>query len=154
MDTGKPKSIKTIGLVVTIISAFIVVSNSLGALVASLIGFSDEVDTSGGLDSFSFIISYYIEVCLFMIIIGLFYLLSGMFIQRYKLWANRFATLISIIQIIFVWIVMFVLASSVANEADMQLFKFGAIVTAIFWTIPFGFFIWFLNKKGIKEYFS
>ena len=157
METVKPKSIKTIGLIITIISALIIFSNGMGALMSFLMGFNDSVDPSVGqikTDPISYIFSHYIEMCLFMVAIGLFYLLSGIFIQKYKLWANRFATVISGLQILFVLSIMLILRFSIANESGMEFFKRGTIATAIFWTIPFGLLIWFLNKKGIKEYFD
>jgi hypothetical protein len=157
MENEKPKSIKTTGLIIIIISALIIFSNRMGALMSILIGINEAVDPNAGqiqTNPISYIFSHYIEMCLFIVTIGLIYLLSGIFIQKYKLWANRFATVISGLQIIFVWCIMLILRSSIGYEPGMEIFKNGAIATAIIWTIPFGLLIWFLNKKGIKEYFN
>lgn len=157
MENQKPKSIKIIGLIVTIISALIIFSNGMGAFMSILMDFNEIPDSSTlevEANPISFIFSHYTEMCLFMVTIGLFYLLSGIFIQKYKLWANRFATFISGLQILFVWSIMLIIRSSIGDEPGMGIIKFGAIAAGIFWTIPFGLLIWFLNKKGIKENFN
>jgi hypothetical protein len=90
-----------------------------------------------------------------MITVGLFYLIGGLFVRKYKLWANRLVSIISVLQIIIIWslmITMFIAAHK--QEGIMSGFSYGAIGTALFWSTPIGLLIWFLNKNQIKKHFA
>jgi hypothetical protein len=155
METDKPKSIKTIGIAIMVLSAFIIFCNGMGALMSTLIGL-EEASQSGQTfkTPIEFVLAHYLEMCLFMVAIGTSYLLGGLFIQKYKLWANRFVTVISGIQVLIVWTIMLITRASFGKEPGLEILNIWTIVVATTWTLPFGALIWFLNKKNIVVYFE
>jgi len=155
MEKGKPKSIKTIGTVIIIISAFIIFSNGMGALTSTLMGLGESSQSGQTFRSpIEFVFAYYLEMCLFMVAIGTAYLLGGLFVRKYKLWANRFVTVISGIQVLIVWATMLIMRKSFGQEPGLEILNIWTIVVAIFWSIPFGLLILFLNKKDIVAHFE
>jgi len=156
MEEQKPKSIKTIGLLVAIFSGFIIFSNAMGALVWSVIGMEDDLNNveTETTDPISFLFAHYIEMCLIMLFIGIAYLVGGIFIRKYKLWANQMVSYISILIFLIIWGVMIAISISVGQQDGMEMFSYGAIVNALFWSTPIGLLMWFLNKKKIKKHFA
>ncbi len=153
MENEKPKSIKTIGNAIMVLSAFIIFSNGMGALMWTLLGIGEASQTGLTFQTpVEFIFTHYLELCLFMIAIGSTYLFGGLFIRKYKLWANRFVTVISIIQVLIVWTIMLIMRSSFGQE--LEILNIWTIVVAVIWSIPFGLLIWFLNRKATVKYFE
>lgn len=155
MEEQKPKSIKTIGLLITIFSGFMIFSNGMGALAWSVIGMGDDLNNAETeTDPISFLFSHYIEMCLIMLIIGIAYLVGGIFIRKYKLWANKMVSGLSILIFLIIWGLMIAMSISVGQQDGMEIFSYGAIFNALFWSIPIGLLIWFLNRKKIKTHFE
>ena len=155
MEGEKPKSIKTIGTAIMILSAFIIFSNGMGALMSTLLELG-EVPQSEQTNQtpIAFVFNHYLELCLFMVAMGTTYLFGGLFIKKYKLWANRFVTIISGIQILIVWTVMIIIRSSFGREPGLEILNTWTIVVALFWTVPFALLVWFLNGKDIVNKFN
>jgi hypothetical protein len=156
METEKPKSIKTIGIAIMVISAFIIFSNGMGAIASTLIGL-DGITPPGQPEpqtTFAFIIAHYLELCLLMVAIGIAYLFGGLFIQKYKLWANRFVTAISGFLILLFWTTMLIMRASFSQEPGFEFANTWTIVAATVWSAPFGLLIWFLNRKDIVTCFE
>ena len=154
MEEQKPKSIKKIGLLVTIFSGFIIFSNGMGAFASSEIGVRDEINNiEAETDPISFLFSHYLEMCLTMLLIGVAYLVGGIFIRKYKLWANRMVSGLSILIFLIIWGLMIAISISVRQQDGMEVFSYVAIFNALFWSTPIGLLIWFLNKKKIKKHF-
>jgi len=99
------------------------------------------------------IFEHYLPVCLSMVIIGIIYLLGGIFIRKQKLWANRLVSLISGILFLVVWGLSIFMFSAMIGQAELHTFRIGTIVTALFWSIPLVLLIWYLNKKSILKHF-
>jgi len=157
MEEQKPKSVRTIGLIVSIFSGFIIFSNGMGALAFSLIGFGDEQSGQKELSEFNlieFLFDNYIYMCLIMVTIGVIYLIGGLSIRKYKLWANKLVTYLSTLLIVLIWTLMIAMSSMTVGQSDMEIFSVGAIITAVFWSTPIGLLIWFLNKEKIKKHFA
>lgn len=153
MEEQKPKSVRTIGLIVSIFSGFIIFSNGMGALAFSLMGFGDNQSEQKETSEFhflGFLFENYIYLCLTMVAIGVLYLIGGLSIRKYKLWANKLVTYISVILIVLIWTLMIAMTS---EQQDLKIFTAVAIMTAVFWSTPIGFLIWFLNKESIKKQF-
>ena len=156
MVSVKPKSIKTIGIAIMIMSGFIIFSNAMGAVASTLIGL-DGITPPGQSDPstpFTFLIAHYFEMCLFMVAIGIAYLFGGLFIRKYKLWANRFVTAISGLLILLFWTIMLIMRGSFPQEPGFEFTNTWIIVVAMAWSAPFGLLIWFLNKKDIVNCFE
>ncbi len=154
MQTVKKKSINTIGMIIIGLSVFMIISNGMGLLMASFIPVeNDSLPNQINKTPMTLLLTYYSEVCLFMIINGVFYLLGGLFLLKYKLWANRFVSIVSGIQIFIMWAIMLIIRSSVGQEPGLEILNIWTIVVALAWTIPFGLLIWFLNRKDIMNDF-
>lgn len=154
MEEQKPKSVRTIGLIVSIFSGFIIFSNGMGALAFSLMGFGDNQSEQKETSEFhflGFLFENYIYLCLTMVAIGVLYLIGGLSIRKYKLWANKLVTYISAVLIVLIWTLMIAMTS---GQQDMEIFSVGALMTAVFWSTPIGLLIWFLNKESIKKHFA
>ena len=153
MDDQKPKSITTIGIIIIAISALIIFSNGMGALVSTMMGFSENNNTNDTINQspISFLFNHYLEMCLTMVALGLLYLIGGIFLCKYKMWANRLVTVISIL--IILSIIGFIVASIIEMNGESNLFFF-AIIGTIICAIPFGLLVRFLNKKAIKQHFN
>ena len=154
MENDKIKSIRTVGITIVVLSAFMIFSNGMGALVVLLIESSEGSQPTIDATPMGFIFAHYIEICVFLVLIGIAYLLGGIFIQRYKLWANRLVTAISALQVLFVWLIMVIVRSSFAEQEGLEILSVWTIAVALIWTLPFGLLIWFLNKKGVIRNFQ
>ena len=154
MENDKIKYIRTVGITIVVLSAFIIFSNGMGALMAILIEYSEGSQPTIEATPMAFIFAHYLEMCLFLVLIGIAYLFGGIFIQRYKLWANRLVTTISALQVLVVWTMMIIVRSSFAEQEGLEILSVWTIAVAPIWTLPFGLLIWFLNKKAIIRNFQ
>lgn len=157
MEEQKPNSVKTIGLIVAFFSGFIIFSNGMGALAFSLIGLGNEKSEPLEPSEFNlieFLFENYIIMCLIMVTVGILYFIGGLNIRKYKLWANRLVTYISLLLIVLIWILMIAMSTMTSGQQDLEIFSIGAIMTAVFWSTPIGLLIWFLNKEKIKKHFA
>ncbi|RNL88098.1 hypothetical protein ED312_09270 [Sinomicrobium pectinilyticum] len=155
MEEQKPKSIKTIGLLVAIFAGFIIFSNAMGALTWAVMGIGEELNNQNteNAGSISWLFSYYIELCLTMLLIGVAFLVGGIFIRKCKLWANQMVSILSVLLILVIWGLMIAISVSIGQQDGMEIFRYGAIFSALFWSLPLGLLIWFLNKRKIKKHF-
>jgi len=139
----------------SVISGFIIFSNGMAAIVSTVTGLRDEMNFhyTENTDPMSFFFSNYLEMCLIMVSIGVAYLIGGIFLRKYKLWANYLVTGLSVILILLIWALMISMAMSAGKEEGMEIFKYGAIINAFFWSTPLAFLIFYLNKQKIKKHF-
>lgn len=157
MEEQKPKSIRTIGLIVSIFSGFIIFSNGMGALASLLIGLGENQSGQNEKSEFNlieFLFENYIYMCLIMVTLGALYLIGGLNIRKYKLWANKLVTYLSLLIIAIIWTLMIAMSSMTARQNEMEIFSVGAILTALFCSTPIGLLIWFLNRQKIKKHFA
>ncbi len=157
MEEQKPKSIRTIGLIVSIFSGFIIFSNGMGALAFTLIGLGENQSGQNEKSEFNlteFLFENYLYGCLMMVTIGVLYLIGGLNIRKHKMWANKLVTYLSALLIAIIWTLMIAMSSITAGQNEMDIFSVGAILTALFWSTPIGLLIWFLNKQEIKKHFA
>lgn len=156
MEEQKPKSVKTIGLLVAIFSGFIIFSNGMGAIAWSAMGMGEDMNSQNteNFDPISFLFAHYIEMCLIMLFIGIAYLIGGIFIRKYKLWANQMVSGLSVLIILIIWGLMIAMSISTGQQEGLEIFSFGALINALVWSTPVGLLIWFLNKKKIKKHFA
>ena len=149
MIETKPKSIYYIGIMIVVISLFIIMSN-VGSVLISVV-FKKEFSE---IQSSSFMVDHHFEVCSTLITFGIILLIGGIFFKKYKLWANRLVMIITCVFVIMVWAFFYLLVNSLNKEnAPAFLVVFCIILTVIF-TIPLVLFIRFLNLKRIKQHFN
>ncbi len=156
MEANKPESIKTLGLIIAAVAGLIVLCNAMAAIGWSITGIGDEINGNQPEepDAFWFVLNHYVEMCLIVVAIGALFLLGGLFIRKYRLWANRLVTALSVLMIIVIWVFMISIATTLGPEIGVKDMGIGAIFGAVFWSTPLGLLIWFLNKKSSRIHFA
>ncbi|GEM_PF-3541301 len=158
-ETIKPKSVKTVGILVIIFSGLTLFSNTMGAISFLLVGGNDvTINRPNGTvqndDPINFIFDNYVAFCLIMISIALGYLIGGIFIQKFKAWANRLLSMSASLSLVIIWGLMILMAQSIGQANGGSGFAIIPIVIGIIWSTPVALLIWFLNKQNIKKHFS
>ena len=156
MREEQQKTIKNIGLAIAIFSGLMIFSNAMGALAFMLINSASEVDETmnQAAGPMFFVFSHFMELAFVMLTLGIAFLIGGIYLQKFKMWANRLVSLVAAILFLMFWGIMILLSMAVMGQEGMEFFAVGAIVTAIFWTIPLVLLLWYLNKRDVKENFA
>ena len=152
----KPKSIKTLGLIITIFSALMILGNTLGAVNWSINPLALEIpqSTTGIVDPFSLLFSYYFEMAMTGATIGFLSLICGLYIRKYKRWAHQLLNLILMAAVLaIVFFTAHILIHSEFQEG-MLILNLAIYLILFFWSIPPLLLIWYLNKKNVKRHFS
>jgi hypothetical protein len=155
MNTQRPTSIKNTGLVITILSGLVVFSNGMSALMFTLLGFTDyethETADLTGIDYFFNNISYFLLV---LIVIGMLFFIGGIQLMKYKLWAKKFLTGLSIFVLALLSFLLIIGIYSSITNSEMV---FAAILIAFVWvgfSVPLLLLIRFLNKEEVANHLS
>ncbi len=151
MKTATQKSIKVIGLIIIIFSSLIIFSNFMGALMYLILGMGDASLES---TSASSIFDFYLELCFAMILMGVLFLFSGIFIRKNKLWARNLAIILSSFFILFIIFITYFLAKQIFFfDNNIMLFLIAFIIIFLF-SLPFALLIWFLRKASVRKIFK
>jgi hypothetical protein len=155
MEEHKPQSIRTVGLIVAIFSGFIIFSNAMGILAFALTRMSSPspLEEANSRELLQFILDHYAEICVFMVGVGIIYLLGAINIRKYRRWARKLVSAISLFLIIFISTTMLALFTAAEGTYSLSFFRFAAIATALIWTAVLGLLVWFLNQEKIKKHF-
>lgn len=159
MEEQKPQSIKTVGLIVAIFSGFIILGNAMGILVFTLTGTNETIndarrsEEANSMEVLAFILDHYAGICVFMVGVGIVYLLGAVNIRKYRRWAGKLVSAISVFLIIFISTTMLALFSAAEGTYLLDVFRFAAIAVALIWLTVLGLLIWFLNQEKIKKHF-
>lgn len=158
MESQKPKSIKAIGLLLVILSVLITLSNGMAAIAWSVLRVGEDLagdihQTTGGL---AFVAEHYVAMCVLMVVIGIAYCLGGIFLMKYRLWAHRVTTSLTLLLILLILVFSGTCAHMFMQEGDDDGILFGicCIVGGLFWSIPFTLLFWHLNRQKIKMHFE
>lgn len=89
-----------------------------------------------------------------MVFFGIVFLLGGIFMRQYKLWANRLLTIFSVFFIIKLWFFILYGGMAIAQDTKLGFAVVPAVLLAIFCSAPSVLLIWFLNKRNIRQHFS
>ena len=159
MEEQKPQSIRSVGLIVAIFSGFIIFINAMGILAFALSG-TDQVisdarrsEETNSAELVEFILDHYAEICAFMVGVGIVYLLGAVNIRKYRRWAGKLVSAISVFLIIFISTTMLALFSAAEGSYSLGPFRVAGITTALIWLTVLGLLIWFLNREMIKKHF-
>jgi hypothetical protein len=155
MTTEKPKSIKTTGLLISVISTMFIFSNTMGAFAFMFIGFGGKNSIQNKDSEFKFIdFLFYNIYYLFLVIIilGGLFLIGGLNIRKYKLWANRLVSILSMFSILIIWSLMLSLSTVVYKEGIS--YSLVVLFFSFILSIPFVYLFWFLNRKINKMHFN
>jgi hypothetical protein len=151
VENQKPKSVKAVGLLITIFSCFIIFSNFSGMLAGKMF---EEMIYSDDFNAIDFILKNYTKMCALMIIVGLSFMVGGIYLRKFKLWAKKLLIVLSIMLILIIWSFMILLATNFWSPSFYRIYSLLFIVNAIIWSTPIVLLIRFLNKSQIKEHFA
>jgi len=140
------KSIKAVGIIISIFSALIVFSNFMGIIIYFVLGI-------GEANNIGYFFDFYLILFVMMMIIGILYLLSGIYVRKCKIWANKLATVISALLIIFIFFILFYFIEQISVFVNTNHYIILFIFIALVFSVPFGIIIWLLNKSTIKTHF-
>jgi hypothetical protein len=155
----KPTTPKTLGLVISIMAGFAILSNSMGALVFSTFlskGIIPDIEAHGTdmAELAGLFFNHYVDLCLAMVVIDIVYLIGGLYLRKYKLWANRLLTYFSGLLILLTWSIMIYIVSLIPAFEFKTFISIFGVICSVFWTAPLGILIWYLNRKKVIAHFE
>lgn len=146
------KSIKTVSIVLVIVSIFIIFSNTMGAVSNEILDlFGSESNTDSILD---LILNNYSMFCGFMVLVGVTYLIGSLNLKKLNEWARKLIVIESIVLILLIWTLMIGFVIAMSNEENGLIFVSIAMISGLFWSTPLVLLIRFLNKEKIKVHFA
>lgn len=159
MMIEKSKAVITISKIVCLFSVFVIVSNAMGALAFSRLRISQKITSPAAsendeINPLLWLLKHYLLICTVMILLSTAFLVSAVYLRKYKLWANRFTSLLSISFIIAIWAITITLFLATIRQKELLIFSIGFIANGILWSALFVFLISFLNKKNIINQFD
>lgn len=149
MKEGKPKSIRTIGIVIAVISALTILSNLLGLLLANTLLVSAKY-----IEEVPYLnenLTYVKPIALLSTAIFVVAFVAGVFIMRYKNWARKLVQIIVVIYLLFFWYQAVFIAPN--NPFDKGEFGFENLIGALVWSVPIILLVTYLNKEKVKSHF-
>jgi len=155
MEIQKPKSIKTVGFAIAILSGLVIFSNGMSVLIFTLLGFNNydnsEAKDLTGIDYVFNNIQYFL---LLLVVLGILFLIGGIQLIKYKNWAKNVLLTLSILLIglLTILLILGIYSTIIDNEV-----VFALIPIALIWfvfSVPILFLIRYLNKKEIQAHFN
>lgn len=159
MNEQKPTSVKIVGIIISIISGFLILSNLMGALFYLIFNFNEGTNCQTienqniGESIISYLLGHFIVIYLICIITGIILLIGGLNMIRFKQWTNKLIKFTSGILILLIWIIMLSISQMNGSQENADLFVIIPILIAFVLSVPFGLLIWFLSRKKIKKHF-
>ena len=144
MEFQKPKSIKSVGLVIAILSGLLIFSNGMGALVFTLLGFGGAPQEAIEMDFLDILLENFALFCLVFVFFGILYLVGGIYLSKYRLWAKNLILLTSYIFLILLWLLAGTVVYYTINEAGLEFFMGFILITTLIFSFPLIFLIRFL----------
>jgi len=157
--SNRPASVKQAGLIVTIVGGLMVFSNGSGALMHTMMNadttFAPPPEGSPTLGlTVDEAFNNYLTLCLTMVLVGAMYFVGGVFIRRYKKWANRLVTILTAVLILGIWWMSIGFSSSMQLDPVVKPLSFFPYIVAVVISVPFGLLIRFLNRRTILDHFE
>ncbi len=141
---NKEKSIKNLGNAIAAISGVIIFSNGGGMIMMNLLN-ADSTPVDPIFANFNLI-----GISALSLALG--FLISGIFISKYKNWARKMGQIISVLFIIGIWTLMTFMSLTIPILKEK--FSIFPYIVALFWSSPLLFLIYYLNKENIKKHFA
>ena len=150
MLEDKPKSIKTIGIIVAVISAFSILSNISGLFMFDFLAQSISATEENPYSTQS--LAYIKPLAILSIIISLGFLMAGFFIMQNKKRARILVLIFAVPALISIWYQAFFIAPY--NPFDRGELSLEHVIEAVLYSAPIIFLIKYLNKEKIKNHFA
>jgi len=144
----KPKSIKAIGLIVSILGGVMMGSNFMGGIAGIIIDYFDRKEIGPEYESpFRFII----PLAIVLVLVGFCFLIGGNHLRKYKLWAKRLLTISAGVAFVSLWTIPILM---LLNSNGLDIFNVPMSITGVIFSVPMLLLILFLQKKKIKKHFA
>jgi len=153
MERTQSTTIKTLGIIISIIAAFAAFSNLMGALAFAMMNPNNN-QTSGPQSGMEFLLSNFVYLCLVISAIGITTLIGGINLIKFKNWARKLLIVTSIIFVMMFVALDVIMILEMRNQTDTLLFIFILIATSIVISIPFLFLIYYLRLGRVKNHFA
>lgn len=154
---NKPKAIKVIGTLCIIFSSMAIFSNLMGIMSYYLIGFGEGTNpdefNSKHYDPVNYVLYYYVEFCIFMIILAIGYLIAGINFRKYKWWANRLIVLLSSVALSVFCLVFGIFTLSAIQSQNPSLAVIPILLGLLF-SVPLILLIRYIKKPAIRMHFE
>jgi hypothetical protein len=149
MIENKPKSIKTIGIALAIISTLGVISN-IGSLF--MLDHVKEVISDAEIPYYPQALAYAKPVAIIASVLASVMLIAGVYILQYKNWARVLTQVVSVLYLLFFWYQsIFILPY---NPFDKGEFGIEQLIGALMMSALIVLLIRYLNKERIKNHFA
>jgi hypothetical protein len=89
-----------------------------------------------------------------MVVIGAIYLIGGFFLRRYRQWANRLVSAMSIVIVLAMFAVMLSLAVNMRHDHQVRFLWWFPLVVALAASTPLVLLVRYLNREEIKHHFT
>lgn len=155
METQKPKSIRTVGLTIAILSGLVIFSNGMSTLMFTLLGFNNyENIEAKDLTNIDYIFNNIQYFLLLLVVLGILFLIGGVQLIKYKNWAKNLLLVVSIVLIglLTILLILGIFSAFADNEVVFALIPI--VLIWLVFSIPILFLIRFLNKKEIQSHFN
>lgn len=168
MSQNQTSTIRALGLAIIILSGLIIFGNSAGLAIWHFIFSLAAEDPGSDIFTeepiFSVIFAYYVNLCIGGIIFGILFLIGGIYLRKFKLWACWLISGLTLFIVVSIWYFTYFFDQWLQTlsthftqawlAAGQDSYQSGNMyASAIFWTAPCLFLIWFLNKKDMRIHF-
>lgn len=140
------------GLVIAIYGGLIILANAMGSLIMRAFDFLDELNHTDESMPMQFLFRHYLEISVWMIVLGAGYLIGGLFLRKCKRWAALLISVISCLLIAVIWKMDLAMYAEINDEPVYRFIGAAIFGSGIFWTAIFCVLVWFLNKKSTRQY--
>lgn len=147
METQKPKSIKNVGLIITIFSGLLIFSNGMGALVFTLLGFGGTSQEPIEMDFLDILFENFALFCLVIVFFGILYFIGGVNLAKYKLWSKNLLLRTSYIFLILLCLFASTGIYYASNESGLKFIVAFFIISVFAFSLPLIFLIRFLKRN-------
>jgi hypothetical protein len=149
MKEDKPKSIRTLGIALAIISTLGVLGN-IGSLF--MLDHVNEVVSNAEIPYYPQALSYARPVAILTIVLASVMLVAGVYIVHYKNWARVLIQVVAVVYLLFFWYQsIFILPY---NPFDKGEFGMEQLIGALIISVLIVLLIRYLNKEKIKNHFA
>ena len=155
MEEKNRKTIKTIGIIVIVISLLIAFGNGMGTLAFSLIGGFESAGSnpSENLDFGVLVWNNYLIICGSMFLLALISIVGGIGLIKYRNWGRLLLiidSIIFILSMILISVIMIVFSKEKLGAIGIWM----PILSSLLFMIPFVLLIRYLARDDIKTNFA
>jgi hypothetical protein len=150
MKENTPRSIRTIGIVLAVVSILVVLSNIGGFFMIDYL--TEGRTNTEEIPYYAQSVDYAKPIAMVSSALALGFLVAGIFITRYKNWARVLAQIVAVFYLLLFWYQSVFIAPY--NPFDKGEFGVEQLIGMLIWSVPVAFLIVYLNREEIKNHFA